>query len=379
MKKLKKSSRKKIKLAIFISDVGFGHMARQRKIIYEFFKQIKNIEITIINSSVIKLIKEEFKERCNYLNLNNNIKLYKTKLGKLDILKTRKSFKNWRVRKEKNILLLQKILKNFNFIISDFVPEAFELAEKLNIPSYGICHYTWSWFMGEIGVHEGQVAHMNEIEKKARKIFFPPFVPQGSIKDFKKEKILNVNFIVNQSINNKIKSIKSKKVILIMDSGTKILSNQISKTLYEISNLDNYFFYIGTTSLKKKDINFLLKQKNIIPIEGLKNVYSEINNVDYVVARAGFNTLSECIIFKKPTLFVDEDNNPEINENIKYIKKFKLGSIFSSNDWKKEFPKRLNKFVKYEAKLIQKKLRMFTTKYNGDKQIINYIKKDLAL
>ena len=46
---------------------------------------------------------------------------------------------------------------------------------------------------------------------------------------------------------------------------------------------------------------------------------------------------------------------------------------------KKEFPKRLNKFVKYEAKLIQKKLRMFTTKYNGDKQIINYIKKDLAL
>ena len=62
MKKLKKSSRKKIKLAIFISDVGFGHMARQRKIIYEFFKQIKNIEITIINSSVIKLIKEEFKE-----------------------------------------------------------------------------------------------------------------------------------------------------------------------------------------------------------------------------------------------------------------------------------------------------------------------------
>ena len=63
-------------------------------------------------------------------------------------------------------------------------------------------------------------------------------------------------------------------------------------------------------------------------------MYSEINNVDYVVARAGFNTLSECIIFK-PTLFVDEDNNPEINENIKYIKKFKLGSIFSSNDWKK--------------------------------------------
>ena len=109
--KVKKIIEKKIKLAIFISDVGFGHMARQRKIIYESFKQIKNIEITIINSSVIKLIKEEFKERCNYLNLNNNIKLYKTKLGKLDILKTRKSFKNWRVRKEKIFYCFKKYLK----------------------------------------------------------------------------------------------------------------------------------------------------------------------------------------------------------------------------------------------------------------------------
>ena len=84
--------------------------------------------------------------------------------------------------------MLQKILKNFNFIISDFVPEAFELAEKLNIPSYGICHYTWSWFMGEIGVHEGQVAHMNEIEKKLEKYFFLHLFLKDQLKILKKKK-----------------------------------------------------------------------------------------------------------------------------------------------------------------------------------------------
>ena len=57
---------------------------------------------------------------------------------------------------------------------------------------------------------KGQVAHMNEIEKKLEK-YFPPFVPQGSIKDFKKEKILNVNFIVNQSIITKLNQLSQKK------------------------------------------------------------------------------------------------------------------------------------------------------------------------
>ena len=36
---------KKIKVAIFISDVGFGHMVRQREVIYLLLKKIKNIEI----------------------------------------------------------------------------------------------------------------------------------------------------------------------------------------------------------------------------------------------------------------------------------------------------------------------------------------------
>ena len=59
-KKSKKKLRK-IKVAIFISDVGYGHMVRQRCIIRELEKEFKNIEILIINKSNISIIEETFK------------------------------------------------------------------------------------------------------------------------------------------------------------------------------------------------------------------------------------------------------------------------------------------------------------------------------
>ena len=38
-----------LKFAIFISDVGYGHMVRQRCIIKEIERQFKKVEILIIN------------------------------------------------------------------------------------------------------------------------------------------------------------------------------------------------------------------------------------------------------------------------------------------------------------------------------------------
>ena len=57
---------KKVKVAIFISDVGFGHMVRQREIIRQLFKSFKNLEITVINFEHIEILKENFGKKINY-------------------------------------------------------------------------------------------------------------------------------------------------------------------------------------------------------------------------------------------------------------------------------------------------------------------------
>ena len=61
--KKQKKKLKIIKFVIFISDVGYGHMVRQRCIIKEIEKQFKNFEILIINHSNLEIIEETFKEK----------------------------------------------------------------------------------------------------------------------------------------------------------------------------------------------------------------------------------------------------------------------------------------------------------------------------
>ena len=67
--------------AIFISDVGFGHMVRQRQIIFNLKKEFNNLKITIFHHKNLDILKKKFGKSLNYVNNFNNIKLYTTKNG----------------------------------------------------------------------------------------------------------------------------------------------------------------------------------------------------------------------------------------------------------------------------------------------------------
>ena len=54
---------KKINCAVFISDVGFGHMVRQRQVIQELLRVFKNISITVYNKNNLKILRKSFKNK----------------------------------------------------------------------------------------------------------------------------------------------------------------------------------------------------------------------------------------------------------------------------------------------------------------------------
>ena len=58
------------------------------------------------------------------------------------------------------------------------------------------------------------------------------------------------------------------------------------------------------------------ENSNLFPISGLKNMHSYIASIDFIIARGGFNTITECLILKKPALLMYETNNKEILYNI---------------------------------------------------------------
>ena len=112
----------------------------------------------------------------------------------------------------------------------------------------------------------------------------------------------------------------------------------------------------------------------VIINNNLKTMYSYIPKVDYVVARAGFNTITECLIYKKASLLMGERNNPEILENMKNMSSKNLCFELRNHNFGKNFLKTLRLFEKKINK-IEINLHKSNFQYNGALQIAKDIKK----
>ncbi|MDA8618996.1 hypothetical protein N9L17_03865 [Candidatus Pelagibacter bacterium] len=370
--------KKSISCAIFISDVGFGHMVRQRQIIFELKKKIRNIDITIFHQKNLNVIRKTFNKRVNYINNFNNIKLNKTSKGFLDKKKAIHDLKKWPKKTEVFLNRNEKKLKKFDFFISDLVPEISYYAKKINKPCFSICHYTWDWFFNRLVNHKKVVAInlMKKYTKMSTKIYFPPLTNHEILKDYKNKK--EVSFITNK-LKLKKNNLQKKFKILIMNNGTETLTHLINNIIIMLSKMKHYKFFISTGKLsleKRRQIN---KIKNIFLIDSsLKQMYSFINKVDLVLARGGYNTISECLILKKPSILSYENKNPEIFENLKIMREKKYSGTMNYKDWSyKNFRKKLENFLKKDFFQTKKILSRKKFKNNGAKEIVNDIKKEL--
>lgn len=379
----KKILKKKInKIAIFISDEGYGHSVRQKTIISEFFKYNSKIQITIFNGKRLLFLKEYFGNKLNYNYYPNTLHTIKKKNGQLDLNNTKKVLIRW---PKKSSLSLKKLLKkkeklDFDLIISDLVPEAFQLAKILNIPSYGVARFAWDWFFFNTELKAlKETKFIKESLQLSTKIYFPTFVKKKKLSNnyFKfseTDLIFNKN-IFKEGTNEFFKS-KNKYKCLIMDNGTKTNSNLIQQTIKYLKNLHHIDFYIAVDNFSEKLKLYIAKQKNLIPIKGLKNMHRLISYVDFLVARGGFNTITEILIFKKPALLIDEKNNPEIKANLNQMKKLRYCSIMKQISFKSNFPKKINFFIKNDLKKIKNNLNSASINYNGANQIIQDIKEN---
>lgn len=371
---------KKINIAVFVSDVGFGHLVREKEVVINLFKVFKNIKVTFFCRDNIKILKAKFssfkqKKYIFYRDNFNNISLFNNKNGALDKKKILNSLKKWNNRVKKSLILYNKNLKKFDIIISDLVPEIFYYSKMNNKLAFGVCHFTWDWFFRNIFKNKKinkQISLMNNYTNLAQKIYLPPFTPKENLNMIKN--FQEVGFICEKK-KNIILNKKSNNNVLIMDNGTGAISNLISSTVPYIKNIEGYFFYIGITFLDKKTRILIENSDNMIMIsKNLKTMYNYIPKVDYVVARAGFNTITECLIYKKASLLMGEKDNPEILENMKNMSTKSLCFELKKNNFGKNFLKTLRLFEKKKNK-IELNLYKSNFQYNGALQIAKDIKK----
>ena len=361
---------------VFISDEGFGHIVRQEAIIKEILKRRPDLELTVQTGAKLGVLKEKLGTSVEYRERYNNIHTLKSPLGGLDLKRTREIVAQYPTCSQEWLEEHRRLQPEFDFCISDFVPEAFDLCASLQRPAFGVAHFTWDWLFSRLYPElDGITSQMKASALRARALYFPPFTPSELLEQYANV-ARSVSFVINEFSAVNVKP-GNGTTCLIMDNGTNTLTQLIESTLPQLELLPEIRFFLATDNLSEQAVAQVEKMKNVVPIRGLKTMHSYIPHVNFVLARGGFNTLTECLISKTPALLVEEDANPEVSQNVALATRAGYAARFRTTDFGPHFTKRIRHFLTHERASITQNLLGASFQADGAKEIAEDILKQL--
>jgi len=348
---------------VYLSDEGFGHIVRQRAIVEVLREKLQPLELTLQTQAHIEAA-GNYIPGAKLIKRFNNIQWDKQINGSPDLSKISKRYENYITQSQQYV---DEECADFEYdaILSDFVYEAFPIGKRMGVKSFGVAHFTWDWFFSKLyppPVHTDVIRHFMSMADMATRLYFPPFTPEEIIHHYK-GKALEVPLILHSKIDHKEVDEGGKFKVLIMDSGAGVLSESIRKALKSVAHLDDFLFFVSS--------KFETEQANVRHIPQQTLMVDYVANMDLVIGRAGFNTISECIGLRTPMLLIGEAMNPEMNENILLLKKQHLGSFISMQTFENGLGAYLPSFLKHEYRMIKSMMNEHEIASNGAEIITN--------
>lgn len=350
---------------IYLSDEGYGHIVRQRAVLEQLRKLCPELSATVLThahaDAAARIIPE-----ATVIDRFNNIRWDKQANGSPDITAIAERFSDYEALSDRYIAK-ESAISGVDFIVSDFVYEAFAVGHNLGIPAFGVAHFTWDWFFSKLyppPITTRVMTRFFTLAKSARRIYFPPFTPEEIIRYYK-DNMLEVPLILRSGAQHKHPEANGKLRVLLLDSGSGLLGNAVSEALDSVKELDEFQFFVSS-SIQTNNQNVCFIDKNELMVDYVKEM-------DLVIARAGFNTISECIGLRTPILLIGEAMNPEINENIINLKKVGLGSFISLETFRCDLATFLPHFIAHEYKTIAYNMANHDMPLNGAEVIANDI------
>lgn len=343
-----------LRTKVYLSDEGFGHIVRQSAITEELQRLQPDLKLHVQTHKHLEMARKILPAE-KYLDVYNNISWHKTKMGEPDHEAIESHYKDYIQRSEKYLEI--ESLDAYDFVLTDFVYEAFLAAKDRGIPAFGIAHFTWDWFFSKLYpplIETSLLKYFLNASKQASKLYFPPFSPNEIIRYYG-SKAVEVPLIVRRKEGQK-KISDSRFKVLIIDSGSAVLKESMMKASKQLGVIDDVLFL----SMLEGDL-----PENVVQIPKGELLADYIPEVDLVIGRAGFNTISECIAYRTPMLLLGEGFNPEMNENIIHIKKSGLGSFMSLEQFESDLPKFLSSFLKAEYPSLNKNMQEHEMATNG--------------
>jgi len=206
----------------------------------------------------------------------------------------------------------KSVMGIYNLIISDIVPEAFEVAEKLSIPSIALGNFTWYEILKEF-FSENELASLLSMYEKADVMIEYNLSTEDAIPIKNKIPVgltmRCVNIEKSDAIRKKYK--KEGRPLLFASFGGDLRLDNI--TLPDTAD------YLYTFNLPNAGSNFHFIETNTWDTQNY------LNAADGVVSKCGWSTLAESIICKKPLFIFRSSNGGWVEE------KYMLEKLISLN------------------------------------------------
>lgn len=342
---------------VYLSDEGYGHIVRQRAILEALNSLHSPIEATVQTHAHIDAAARII-NGATTIDRFNNIKWPKLENGSPDIVAITEYFSDYEAISDR-FIAKETDASSYDFILSDFVYEAFAVARNNNLPSFGVAHFTWDWFFSKLyppPLNTSVIRRFFTLAKSADVLYFPPFTPEENL-NYYRANAKEVPLIVRNGARHKRPEANGKFRVLILDSGAGVLRGAVEAALNSVRELDDFQFFVSS-SLESE-------QRNVTHIDKNELMVDYVKEMDLVIARAGFNTISECIGLRTPMLLIGEAMNPEINENIINLKRVGLGTFISLETFRSGLATFLPSFLQHEYKTIAYNMAHHDMPLNG--------------
>ncbi|SFE99382.1 Glycosyltransferase family 28 C-terminal domain-containing protein [Bacillus sp. OV194] len=304
-------------IAYYISEYGFGHAARSIALMREMLKADEALRIVVCTSFSLEFIGnslEEFRDRVvihkvvtdiGYILQKDSLQLDKEALDTAcqDYL-----LKSGDLVKQE-IEYLSPL--NMECILSDIAPIAFEIGDRMNIPTIGISNFTW-W-----SAYEGVIDASLNNEFKAMYKKMDHFIQLAGSNEpaFGRKSNEQFGFFCREADDREVQKLRDQlnpsgdKRIVFIPIGMKVELNMAEWPLWD--NEDCVFVVSSHMDIQHP---YVIR----VPAD-----YTEVQNYvaasDLVISKAGWGTVSEAVVHQKPLLIIEREEMNEDRNTVEFL------------------------------------------------------------
>lgn len=303
-------------IGFFISNHGFGHLMRNLPVIRQLLETTEEHLVLVCSEKHNQLAKEYLLtelpivaiQRVTLINFDTDIGL-KLKPFSLDVDRdaTESAVRTYVNHFDELVLYGIRLLQNYQISKSviDIVPWGITASKKMGIPSILIASFTW--------IEQYEPLLPVELVEFYQSVYEEVDVPillelanQPTVQRFPNG--VKVELIARKFHREEVKKIKSacNRPIVFLSIGG---SNSGIDTQLNVENLP--YFFIATEGLNIRGNNSLILNKET------KNTQDYVMASDYCISKAGWSTLSEIMLARKPMALIQR---PDVTEDQLLIK-----------------------------------------------------------